>query len=95
MTRTKLFEERKKEWVPDASYDLDGDGFVGGHDYVIARRFDNGCKNYLTKEEREEAFEALRNVSWIVIYLHFYRDTKKTSSGTVKPAEEQEEGHSD
>jgi hypothetical protein len=49
MTRTKLFEERKAEWVPDISYDLDGDGFVGGHDYVIARRFDIGCKNYLTK----------------------------------------------
>ena len=47
-TRTKLIEERQKEWVPDISYDLDGDGFVGGHDYVVARRFDKGAKNYLT-----------------------------------------------
>jgi len=30
---------------------------------VVARRFDNGNKNYLTKEEREVAYEALRNVS--------------------------------
>jgi len=23
--------------IPDISYDIDGDGFVGGRDYVIAR----------------------------------------------------------
>lgn len=39
-TKTKLLEYRKKEAIPDISYDLDGDGFVGGRDYVIARRFD-------------------------------------------------------
>jgi len=86
MTRTKLFEERHKEWVPDISYDLDGDGFVGGHDYVIARRFDNGSKNYLTKEEREEAYEALRNVSFAGLLIYFYRVTKKISCGIVKLA---------
>lgn len=51
-TRTKLLESRKKEILPDVSYDLDGDGFVGGRDYVVARRFDEGFKNYLTNEER-------------------------------------------
>ena len=61
MTKTKLIEERQREWVPDISYDLDGDGFVGGHDYVVARRFDNGGKNYLTQKERDEAFKALKN----------------------------------
>jgi hypothetical protein len=63
-TRTKMLETRKKEILPDISYDLDGDGFVGGHDYVVARRFDVGFKNSLTKEEREKAIEAVKNVSY-------------------------------
>ena len=63
MTRTKLFERRKKEKLPDPSYDIDGDGFVGGRDYFIARHFDQGAKNYLTKEEREKLYKALTEVS--------------------------------
>ena len=55
MTNTILKELRKRESIPDISYDLDGDGFVGGKDYVIARRFDNGQKNYLTEEEKTKA----------------------------------------
>ena len=30
--------------IPDLSYDIDGDGFVGGRDYVIARKFDQENK---------------------------------------------------
>lgn len=60
-TRSKLIELRKKEVLPDMSYDLDGDGFVGGRDYVIARRFDNGFKNYLTPQEKDTALNALKN----------------------------------
>ena len=51
-TKTRLVEMRKRESVPDISYDIDGDGFVGGKDYVIARRFDHGQKNYLTDQEK-------------------------------------------
>ena len=54
-TRTELLENRRKEALPDISYDLDNDGYVGGRDYVVARRFDVGLKNYLTSEERETA----------------------------------------
>lgn len=36
-TRTKLTENRRAEKVAHISYDLDGDGFVGGRDYVIAK----------------------------------------------------------
>jgi len=68
-TKTKLLAERQRDWVPDISYDLDGDGFVGGHDYVIARRFDKGGKNYLTKAERDEAFTALKDVSFILFLI--------------------------
>jgi hypothetical protein len=60
MTNTILKEYRKRESIPDISYDLDGDGFVGGKDYVIARRFDNGQKNFLTDEEKTKAKEALQ-----------------------------------
>lgn len=63
MTRTRLLEKRKHEALPDLSYDIDGDGFVGGRDYVVARRFDQGQKNYLTDEERKKLFEALGSVS--------------------------------
>ena len=58
---TKLKEIRKKEILPDISYDLDGDGFVGGRDYVIARRFDEGFKNYLTSDERIKVNKALED----------------------------------
>lgn len=57
MTCTRLVEKRKLEALPDISYDVDGDGFVGGRDYVVARRFDVGQKNYLTAEERKKMFE--------------------------------------
>jgi hypothetical protein len=36
-SQTKLNEQRRKEKVAHISYDLDGDGFVGGRDYVIAK----------------------------------------------------------
>ena len=83
-TRTKLIESRKKEILPDISYDLDGDGFVGGRDYVVARRFDQGFKNALTKEEREQAIEAVKNVSKLKITQFFYRDSRRSSYGTSK-----------
>ena len=69
ITRTKMLDYRRKEAIPDVSYDLDGDGFVGGKDYVVARKFDKGFKNYLTTEERAEAFEALKKVSIFQILL--------------------------
>lgn len=59
MTLTKLKEARRIEHMPDISYDLDGDGYVGGRDYVVARRFDQGFKNYLTEEEQATAKKAL------------------------------------
>lgn len=39
-TRTKLLQDRKKDQIPHISYDLDGDGYVGGRDLVIAKFFD-------------------------------------------------------
>jgi hypothetical protein len=54
-----MIHNRKMEGIPDQSYDLDGDGQVSGRDYVIARKFDKGYKNYLTSEEKQEAITAI------------------------------------
>ena len=78
-------ESRKKEILPDVSYDLDGDGFVGGRDYVVARRFDEGFKNYLTKEERDKAIEAVKNVSYFCLKsIQLFRVTRTNLYGTSK-----------
>lgn len=61
MTRTKLLENRRKEKIPDISYDLDRDGFVGGRDYVLAKRFDKDKDGKLNEKERKEAYEAIYN----------------------------------
>jgi hypothetical protein len=55
MTRTKLLERRKKERIPDISYDLDGDGFVGGRDYVLSKRYDVDRDGKLNEIERKLA----------------------------------------
>jgi hypothetical protein len=47
-TCTEMIARRKKEILPHVSYDLDNDGTVGNRDYVLARKFDQGAKNYLT-----------------------------------------------
>ena len=61
MTRTKLLELRKKENIPDISYDLDGDGYVGGRDYVLSKRFDVDGDGKLNKIEKKNALEAIKN----------------------------------
>ena len=53
MTRTKLIERRKKERIPDISYDLDKDGYVGGKDYVLAKRFDVDNDGKLNEKEKQ------------------------------------------
>lgn len=61
-TRTKLNEVRRKERVPHISYDLDGDGFVGGRDYVIAKHFDKDEDGRLNTQEKKNALEAVKQV---------------------------------
>ena len=61
MTRTKLLERRKKERIPDISYDLDGDGFVGGRDYVLSKRYDVDGDGKLNEIERKNALEGIQN----------------------------------
>ena len=56
-----MIQLRKKEVLPDISYDLDNDGTVSNRDYFLARKFDEGSKNFLTKQEREKVLNALKN----------------------------------
>jgi hypothetical protein len=48
--------------LPHISYDLDGDGFVGGRDYVISKYHDKDGDGKLNAEERKAAEEAVKNV---------------------------------
>jgi hypothetical protein len=61
-TRTKVNENRRLEKVPHISYDLDGDGFVGGRDYVIAKQFDKDGDGILNAQEKANAIEAVKKV---------------------------------
>lgn len=61
-TRTKLTEKRHAERIPHISYDLDGDGYVGGKDYVVAKQFDKDGDGILSPEERKAAMDALKTV---------------------------------
>ena len=61
MTRTELIDKRKKEKIPDISYDLDQDGYVGGRDFVIAKRFDVDNDGKLNEQEKKAAYEGIKN----------------------------------
>ena len=60
-TRTELIDKRNKEKIPDISYDLDQDGYVGGRDYVIAKRFDVDGDGKLNEQEKKAAYEGIKN----------------------------------
>jgi hypothetical protein len=61
MTQSELLALRRKERVPDISYDLDKDGYVGGRDFVIAKRFDLDGDGKLNEQEKKAAYEGLAN----------------------------------
>ena len=58
-----VLKNRKREWVSDISFDLDGDGFVGNRDLVLSKLFDKDNDGKLNAEERQYALEAIKNVS--------------------------------
>ena len=61
MTQTELIAKRKKEKIPDISYDLDKDGYVGGRDFVIAKRYDADNDGKLNEQEKKAAYEGILN----------------------------------
>lgn len=46
------------------SYDLDGDGYVGNKDFVLSKIFDKDGDGKLNSQERKNADEALKAVSF-------------------------------
>ena len=58
---TELVKKRRMDKIPDPSFDLDGDGFVGGRDYVISKRFDVNKDGKLDENERKAAIDAIKN----------------------------------
>lgn len=63
LNATDMRANRKKALIPDASFDLDGDGVVGNRDLVIAKLFDKDGDGKLNAEERKNAEDAIKNVS--------------------------------
>ena len=60
-TRTELLEKRRKEFIPDITYDVDGDGFVDHKDMAIAKMFDKNKDGILDENERKEMQKAFRD----------------------------------
>lgn len=60
-TKHDLLRARRKERIPDASYDLDGDGVVSQKDYFYAKRFDADGNGRLSASERQEARSAMKS----------------------------------
>ena len=60
MTRTKLMQARQKEMIPHISNDLDGDGYVGNKDLVIAKHFDKDGDGRLNTGEKANAMKAIQ-----------------------------------
>lgn len=54
-------QDRKKDKIPHISYDLDGDGYVGGRDLVIAKYFDEDKDGRLNTAEKQNAMKALKD----------------------------------
>ena len=58
---SKLKELRRREFCPDPSYDLNGDGAVAQKELLIAARFDKNRDGVLDDEERKECMAALNS----------------------------------
>jgi hypothetical protein len=60
-TLQKLKAQRKTMDIPDASYDLDGDGIICSREYFLAKCFDLDRDNHLSNKERSNAMQAIAN----------------------------------
>ena len=59
ITLSELKNLRRKEKIPDISYDLDKDGYVGNVDLVISKRFDVDNDGKLNQKEKAAAYEGI------------------------------------
>ena len=61
-TKTDLLANRRSMKAPHISFDLDGDGYVGNRDFVIAKHFDKDGDGVLNTQERAAADQAMKEV---------------------------------
>eukprot|EP00820_Chromera_velia_P010780 Cvel_22106.t1-p1 / transcript=Cvel_22106.t1 / gene=Cvel_22106 / organism=Chromera_velia_CCMP2878 / gene_product=hypothetical protein / transcript_product=hypothetical protein / location=Cvel_scaffold2140:23943-32914(+) / protein_length=426 / sequence_SO=supercontig / SO=protein_coding / is_pseudo=false len=66
-TRGDLLQARRHEKIPDKSFDIDGDGVVGGADYFIGKCFDEDKDGKLDAVEMEKCRQAL-DEGWLDKY---------------------------
>ncbi|CAI2366709.1 unnamed protein product [Moneuplotes crassus] len=59
-TQSNLARVRKQDWIPDPSFDLNGDGTVSAHEYAIAKLFDFDFDNKLNAEEKAYCLKRLK-----------------------------------
>jgi hypothetical protein len=72
--------------MPDMSFDLDGDGYVGNKDFVLSKIFDKDNDGKLNEQERKNADEALKAVSFYFRKCNcnvLFRALKINYSGTL------------
>ncbi len=72
--------------MPDMSFDLDGDGYVGNKDFVLSKIFDKDNDGKLNEQERKNADEALKAVSFYFRKSNcnvLFRALKINYSGTL------------
>ena len=60
-THTELKSKRKLDLLPDPSFDLDKDGYVGHLDLFLSKQFDKDKDGKLNKLERETAENAIKS----------------------------------
>ena len=58
-SRQELIGIRKLERIPDISYDLDKDGYVGDKDYFISKLYDKDNDGKLNEAERKAALDGI------------------------------------
>ena len=60
-SRQELINIRKSARMPDISYDLDRDGYVGDQDYFISKLYDKDKDGKLNEAERKAALDGIAN----------------------------------
>ena len=54
-----MLYDKKTDFLPNRTYDLDKDGIVGGRDLMISKLFDKDNDGVLNEQERKAAYDAL------------------------------------
>lgn len=59
-TQKELAKARRLDWIPDKSFDLNGDGTVSAREYAISKMFDFDFDNKLNAQEKAYCIQRLK-----------------------------------